>query len=276
MGIRIKNLNVRNLGPIQELSLYFGYFNLVYGYNEKGKSYLVEFLIHSLFKAGGWNLRQETGDGKVLVEGITDKVIEFSPSSRDKIEDYLTEKYIGLPPDFSRLLVLRSTDVELGNEKESDKVMLRRYLSHKEILDKIKGNITSSVGEAIIDDYKIEADKRAKIIKDRDELIERIEHLNALFKKVQDEYISGELKELQDKQENLESKYKALEKAKFHLAFKTTKEREELEKKATQIEDEEIRDILDEVGNFNRKQIDHQKHKQKFNELKEDTKDYDG
>ena len=275
MAVRIKNLHVRDLGPIRELGLDFKNFNLVYGHNEKGKSYLVEFLIYSLFKSGGWNIREQIGNGKVIVGGIKDEDIEFSPSSRNKIEDYLTEKYIGIPPDFSKLLVFKSTDVELGVEKESDKVMLRRYLSHKEIFDGIKKDITNSVGEAIINEYNIEADKRAKIIKDREDLTERIKDLNDLFKRLQNEYISGGLKELQERQEELESRFKALNKAKCHLAFKINKEKEELEKKAAQIKDEEIRVVLDEVSNFNRKQSDQDKRIHRYNELKKSTENYE-
>lgn len=275
MAIRIKNLHVRDLGPIRELSLDFKNFNLIYGHNEKGKSYLVEFLIYSLFKSVGWNIREQIGNGKVIVGGIKDEDIEFSPSSRNKIEDYLTGKHIGIPPDFSKLLVFKSTDVELGNEKESDKAMLRRYLSHKEIFDGIKKDITNSVGEAVINVYDIEADKRAKIIKDREELTERIEDSNDLFKRLQNEYISGGLKELQQKQEELESRYKALDKAKCHLAFKINKDKEELEKKTAQIKDEEIRVVSDEVSNFNRKQSDQDKRRKRYNELKKGTEGYE-
>ena len=45
MGINIRSINVTNLGPINELNWNLGGFNLVYGHNEKGKSYLVEFII---------------------------------------------------------------------------------------------------------------------------------------------------------------------------------------------------------------------------------------
>ena len=116
MSIRIKELNVKNLGPIKKLNLVLKSINLIYGDNERGKSYLVEFLIRSLFKTAGWKLRKKTGSGKVLVEGLDDKIIEFSPSKSVKLEDFLSEKYVGLPPDFSKLLIFRSTNVELGEE----------------------------------------------------------------------------------------------------------------------------------------------------------------
>lgn len=275
MSIRIKSLNVKNLGPVDELNLDFETFNLIYGYNEKGKSYLVEFIIHSLFKGGNWNIREEKGSGKLSVEGIKNEVVEFTPSSRKKLEDYLTERYVGLPPDFSRLLVIRSTDVELGDKKESDKIILRRYLSHKEILDRIKSNITVSVGEATIEGFNIEADKRANIVKNRKNLSEKIENLDDMFRRVQDEYLSGELKELQDRKEELESGYESLERAKCYLAFKITEKRKELEKKAAQIKEDKIKETLDEVNNFKRKKMDYRKNKQRITELKENAENYE-
>jgi AAA15 family ATPase/GTPase len=50
MAIRIQKLNVKNLGPIHEFSHQFRLVNLIYGHNEQGKTYLVEFIYRSLFK----------------------------------------------------------------------------------------------------------------------------------------------------------------------------------------------------------------------------------
>ncbi len=274
MSIRIKSLNIRNLGPIPELSLDFANFNLIYGHNEKGKSYLVEFLIRSLFKAGGWDLREELGIGKVTVEGITNRQIEFSPDSKDKIEDYLTKKYIGLPPDFSKLLVLKSTEVELGNEKESDKVMLRRFLSHKEILDKIKGEIQTTVAESKVDGYRIDGNRMGKI-KDRMELKGELERLEKLFTEVEENYIGGDRKELEMKKEGLESKFHKLENAKFYLAYTIDKDIEMLKEKANRIDESKIDEMLEEVNKLESKEEEYEMNSKRFDDLKENTQHFE-
>jgi len=274
MSIRIKELNVQNLGPIKELSLDLKSINLIYGDNERGKSYLVEFLIRSLFKAERWNLREGLGIGKVIVEGITDRKIEFSPDSKDKIEDYLTEKYIGLPPDFSKLLVLKSTEVELGNEKESDKVMLRRFLSHKEILDKIKGEIQITVAESKVDGYRIDGKKTGKI-KDRMELESELERLEEIFTNIEGSYLGGVRKELEMKKEGLESEFRKLENAKCYLAYTIDKDIEILEEIANQIDESEIDEVLEKVNKLDSKEEGYEIDRKRFNDLKKTTEHFE-
>lgn len=49
MAIRIEQINIENLGPIQRKSIEFDNINLIYSKNEGGKSLLVEFIVRSLF-----------------------------------------------------------------------------------------------------------------------------------------------------------------------------------------------------------------------------------
>ena len=67
MSFKIKKLKVKNLGPIDELDWGLTDLNLVFGHNEKGKSYLVEFLVHTLFKTKSWSeLRPQQGQGQIF------------------------------------------------------------------------------------------------------------------------------------------------------------------------------------------------------------------
>jgi hypothetical protein len=274
MAIRIKNLHVRDLGPIRELSIDFKIFNLVYGHNEKGKSYLVEFLIYSLFKSGVWNIREQIGNGKVIVEGIKDEDIEFSPSSRNKIEDYLTERYIGIPPDFSKLLVLKSTDVDLGNEKESDKITLRRYLSHKEILNTIAENIQATVKDCTISGYTITGADRGNL-KIRDEMKNKLARIERLFTEVGNKFLSGEMKTLENKKISLMEKYDNLEKAKRWKAFQLSEEIEKLREQADKIDEEKIDELISNVKKLKEKINEIKSEEQELEELKESTKHYE-
>lgn len=273
MSIRIKELNVKNLGPIKKLNLVLKSINLIYGDNERGKSYLVEFLIRSLFKTAGWKLRKKTGSGKVLVEGLDDKIIEFSPSKSVKLEDFLSEKYVGLPPDFSKLLIFRSTNVELGEEKESDKIMLRRFLSHKEIFDKIKDNISKTIIDSEIDGYKIEGAKRAEIQR-REDLMEDMRLIDELFQEIENKYMGGERRNLEDEKKKLKNRFDKLEKAKRHISYKISKEIESLEKKATQVDEKSINYLLKQISNLNIAIKKYENKKEDLNILLESTKNY--
>lgn len=273
MSIRIKELNVKNLGPIKKLNLVLKSINLIYGDNERGKSYLVEFLIRSLFKTAGWKLRKKTGSGKVLVEGLDDKIIEFSPSKSVKLEDFLSEKYVGLPPDFSKLLIFRSTNVELGEEKESDKIMLRRFLSHKEIFDKIKDNISKTIIDSEIDGYKIEGAKRAEIQR-REDLMEDMRLIDELFQEIENKYMGGERRNLEDEKKKLKNRFGKLEKAKRHISYKISKEIESLEKKATQVDEKSINYLLKQISNLNIAIKKYENKKEDLNILLESTKNY--
>lgn len=273
MSIRIKELNVKNLGPIKKLNLVLKSINLIYGDNERGKSYLVEFLIRSLFKTAGWKLRKKTGSGKVLVEGLDDKIIEFSPSKSVKLEDFLSEKYVGLPPDFSKLLIFRSTNVELGEEKESDKIMLRRFLSHKEIFDKIKDNISKTIIDSKIDGYKIEGAKRAEIQR-REDLMKDMRLIDELFQEIENKYMGGKRRNLEDEKKKLKNRFDKLEKAKRHISYKISKEIESLEKKATQVDEKSINYLLKQISNLNIAIKKYENKKEDLNILLESTKNY--
>jgi len=89
MSIRIQEINIDNLGPIKPKGYQFNNINLIYSNNEGGKSLLVEFILRSLFsKKSIWGYNREIGNGKIIVSGINDKSINYSPASKDKLDKY--------------------------------------------------------------------------------------------------------------------------------------------------------------------------------------------
>ncbi|MCH7678399.1 AAA family ATPase, partial [candidate division KSB1 bacterium] len=88
MPVAIQEIHIQNLGPHTHFSTELGKFNLIFGHNEKGKTYLVEFIIRSIFRhANQWNLRTQKGKGKVVLSGLSNgKAVEFSPDSSKKLE----------------------------------------------------------------------------------------------------------------------------------------------------------------------------------------------
>ena len=130
MPVHIKEIQAKALGPIDQFSFSPGLVNLIYGQNEKGKTHLVEFLIRSLFRQNRqWNLRKNTGHGKVTLSGIGDD-LTFSPTTPEKLEDYLEKEMPGLPVDISKLLVVKGAETEIGDSPGgADKAILKKYLS---------------------------------------------------------------------------------------------------------------------------------------------------
>ena len=65
MGIKIDKISVINLGPIQEFNKELSLLNLIYSPNEKGKTFLTEFIICALFKnRDRWKCVREGGSGR--------------------------------------------------------------------------------------------------------------------------------------------------------------------------------------------------------------------
>jgi len=273
MGITIKEINVQNLGPIREISWKIGKVNLIYGDNEKGKSYLVEFLIRSLFKTAGWKLRTAIGSGKVKVAGIEDNITEFSPATPKKLEDFLSKRYTGLPPDFSKLLVVKGTEVELGEVGETDKVMLRRYLSHKETLSKIQENISKTIQDSNVDGYKISGRQMGEI-KKREDLKTRLKRIDELFKDIENQYLGGYRKILEDKKQTLESKIKQLLKAKRYRAYEISMKIKNLRNESNNIDEQKLDGLLKKISEYNGKNKDYQSKETKRKELFKSTEHY--
>lgn len=278
MGINIRSINVTNLGPINELNWNLGGFNLVYGHNEKGKSYLVEFIIRSLFKESGWNLREKVGSGKIRVEGLEDDLVDFSPSKKKKLKDYLSKdnKYIGLPPDFSKLLIIKGTKVELGEGDDSPKLMLRRYLSNKEILDRIvsKGNIQITVQEVEIDRYSISGSEKG-LLKNRIDSLSELEKIDEIYQEIEGKYLGGELRQLKDRKDDLQVRYDALDKAKRYHAYEISKEIKQLREKLESINEKAINKLLDRVKELDLNEKQYEDKKNDYETLRESTSGYE-
>jgi ABC-type molybdenum transport system ATPase subunit/photorepair protein PhrA len=87
----------------------FKRINLIYGRNEGGKSFLVEFIIQCLFKnKSKWGyLRATSGSGKVILEGLEDRETAFTLSSSKKLESFMEQYMKGLPPFIMKWLIIK-------------------------------------------------------------------------------------------------------------------------------------------------------------------------
>ena len=154
MAIRIEQINIENLGPIQRKSIEFDNINLIYSKNEGGKSLLVEFIVRSLFsKKAQWGYNREYGQGKIIVSGIDGNTKNYSPGSRDKLDKYFEKTFQGLPPSLAKLLVIKSGEPNISENPEGvDTDTLKELLFAKNMLDDIDKNISATVKNATIDE----------------------------------------------------------------------------------------------------------------------------
>jgi len=245
MGLRINEIHIQNCGPIRRFSVKLGLLNLIYGHNEQGKTYLVEFILRSLFRnVKEWKLRSLQGSGKVNVAGINKTSIKFSPNAEHKLEDYFEKKDMGLPPDFSKVLVVKGAELELAGKKGEllDATILKQILSNQNLLDQIEENISVTIQECQIQNGNISGPNR-KEKKERDTALNKLMDLNRLFDRIDQNYSAGKRESLLKEKKQLEKRQNELENAKRHLAFQLDREKKDIEKKIREID----KNLLDEI-----------------------------
>ncbi|MGB3714991.1 MAG: hypothetical protein WA996_11240 [Candidatus Promineifilaceae bacterium] len=253
MAIHIDQINVEKVGPISGLPLSLKRFNLIYGLNEQGKTFLVEFVIRSLFKnLSGWSLRDTDSRGKVVVSGLSESPIALTPSSDRKLEDYLTEEESGMPARISRLLVVKGADLsfEDGQRRAVSKEVLKEFLSGQGVLDVIEGNITSTVKQATFENGHIEGPNRGEI-KSKNNLESDLKQIDGLFEQVEAIYSGGERQALQARVQELEAAITGQEAAKSRQAYQLD---QSMRQKQEQIERLPQEDLDDLKANFSKLQ----------------------
>lgn len=216
MGIKIKRVSLKDCGPIKEFNEDFEDLNVIYGMNESGKSFIVEFLIKTLFKPDkDWvYLRKDIGNGKVKME-IDGNIVEFRLSGSNKLDYYLIDRK-GLPPLLARLLVVKSGEVEV-NENCLDKKFVKDILSQEKILDSVESAIQSTIKSANIINGVLKIDKKGKGA-ELIELKEKYNTIQEIINKIQELKIS-EYTEYKSIEKELSDKIEKMKIAKRYLAF---------------------------------------------------------
>ncbi len=233
MAIRIDEINVERAGPIAELQLVLKQFNLIYGHNEQGKTFLVEFVIRSLFKnLSGWSLRYSEGQGNVVVSGlVADSTVTLRPSSGVKLEELLMDKQPGLPPRISKLLVVKGADLSFDDEVKSGvrRDDLKDFLSGQGILDIIEKNISKTVRKSTVESDQITGPLQGEI-KKRNSAASDLKQIDGFFEQIEALYSGGERQALQSSIDELSTKIGNQEAAKRHRAYEVSQSiREQLD-----------------------------------------------
>ena len=196
MAVRIAEIKVESVGPLHSFTMTPAALNLIYGHNECGKTYLVEFLIRSLFKnTSSWELRDIAAErGQVQVAGLGKEPVPFTLAGKKrKLEDYLHDANPNLPVNLPRLLVVRGADLEIvhGDSRISDRTVLRDYLSGAETLDGIERNIKPTVRNATIGNGTIVASRTGEV-KEREQALERIKTADNLLARINSDFSGGQ------------------------------------------------------------------------------------
>jgi hypothetical protein len=241
MGVWLESVAVKDLGPLGERTFDLGRLNLIYGHNETGKTFLVEFLLHSLFrKSSDWSFRDLSGQGKVVVRGLDEESIDFTPEARKKLEDYWEGSGVGLPTNMARLLVVKGGELELAESMAGiDRGVLKTVLSSEVLLDQIQGRISKTVQGAVVKEGRIVGNTMGEI-KSRKGIKEERDHLETLFSRVDKSYSRGGIRSLELRKEELSDDIDELKRAKRHEAYQLHAEREDLTRKRDQLDDGEI------------------------------------
>ena len=265
MSCRIEEISIQNLGPLTKFNFKPGLFSLIYGHNEKGKTFLVEFLIRSLFKnAARWNLRPGHGRGRIRLLSQDGRSHNYSPGSTNKLED-LWENDAGLPTDFSRLLVVKGAELEFNqSEGGIDKTVLKELLAGYGILDDITKKISKILQKAEICVNTIRGTKKGEI-EARERLMDHVRTLGQLFDQIDKGYSGAQRKMLTDEKQSLEERIQALRDAKHHHAFILNQEINDLEKEFNQIPEDRLRQTRETLSQY-RMKIDEYKGKKKEQE----------
>ena len=204
MRIQIESVSANGLGPIASIRWQFKDINLIYGRNEQGKTFLVEYILRSLFRYAP-NTRSLTDSGQVNITGLSDHASRFEPKSKKKLEDFLFQADLEKPVDLSRLCVVKGGELSfLSREEQSiSKNVLKDYLSDQRILDAILKDIKPTVQESIWENGQIIGKKHTGQIRDLSSERNDLKTIDDLLQEIDQDFSLGEIKKQKSELEAL-------------------------------------------------------------------------
>jgi len=279
MTIRIDRIQVNRGGPLQsDFEFEPGDLNLIYGQNETGKTYVVESLIKFLFKTTGKapvaaGLRDMEIGGRVIVSGLKDPE-PFTRSGR-KLEDHW-EAGTGLPPNFSRLLVVRAGETHLAAAEQDGvgRSMLKDYLSGEGLLEKVADRISLTVQKAEVEYPQIKG-SRAGELKGRESSISNLDVLQNLLEQVEQGYASGEGYSLRQQKHAVGVQLDTLHKAKLYHAGQLAGQIKELNRQQQDLPRErDLATLESDIKKFDSAQAEIESKTGKLDELEDTSADF--
>jgi energy-coupling factor transporter ATP-binding protein EcfA2 len=268
MSIWIQRIEVSKLGPLDNFQAKLGRVNLIYGQNEAGKTYLVEFLLQSLFRnSRNWALRDSTRDGEIEVHGLAEDPIIFSPSSHRKLEDYWETSDSGLPHNMARLLIVKGGELALaaGSPGGVNREILKNSLTSQALLDEIWHSIQPTVRKAEIDQGQILGNNMGKI-KEHNQLRQELANTQKLLDNIEENYTQGPVRQIELELDRLNIQLDQQNSAKRHLGYVYREKIKELVSQESSLNKETINKQRDQIR-------DYQRQRNELEDLKERIKE---
>jgi len=279
MPVKIEKITVKNLGPISDFSSDMGQFNLIFSRNECGKTFLTEFIIRSLFKnIRRWQFR-ENGSGKVTVSGLGQdgRLVDFSPSTPKKLEDYWEEEGSGLPASLAKLLVSKGGEAAIEETNEGiGKSLIKEVFSGISLLDKIDSdnNISKTVKGGQYEDGNLIIPNTGEG-KIQRQLKDEVAKIDSLFEEIESKYKSGMLADHRVTHKQLKEKIGGLHRAKCHAAYLISENIKKLNLTLKQNDEEELGRISQEITLFSRDADDYKMKSAQLVEFINRCRDYE-
>ncbi len=275
MGIKIDKISVKELGPIKSFTGRFGIFNLIYSINEKGKTFLTEFIIRSLFKnISRWSHLRKGGKGKVTISGLEEKAVDFSPACLKKLEDYWSGSEKGLPVSMAKLLIVKGGEAGIEDGEGISKFLIKEVLSGINILDRIDSdtNISKTVKSAEIEGSRIIIAQRGEG-KQYSDIRYELDSIERLFEEIESEYTRGILKTFRMEEEALEDKLTHLNRAKRHQAYLFSERIKKLYAELKNIPEDELRRTETDLFLYRDKKESYRQLEEKYKTALKESKD---
>ncbi|MBA7559340.1 hypothetical protein ES695_20780 [Candidatus Atribacteria bacterium 1244-E10-H5-B2] len=277
MGIKIDKISVKDLGPIKSFVAKFDIFNLIYSRNEKGKTFLTEFLIRSLFtNISRWSNLRKGGKGKITVSGLEERTIDFSPSSQKKLEDYWESSEKGLPTSIAKLLIVKGGEAGIEDGEGISKFLIKEILSGINILDKIDSdnNISKTVKSAEITSSQISNIPQRGEGKQYNDSKDELESIDKQFEDIESEYTQGVLKTYSMEEKSLQDRLANLDKAKRHRAYLISEKIRELDAELNNVPEEELSNLENGLSSFKSKREFYGQSEEKYKSALKKSKDF--
>lgn len=272
MALRIEKIKFKSLGPIRNFDHDFKNVNLIYSKNEGGKSFLVEFIIKSLFaNISQWKSIRDidanySKDDGIIISGINGGKITLNPKKK-KIEklDSIFNNNQGMPSVLSKLLIVKSGEVEIAENTQAgiNKNFIKDILSNRPILNQIDDdkNISPTIKNSTIN---IEDNKINIVINHQGdgatyaELKDKINKINDKINDLSNKYNLSEIHRLEQELKQWTAKKEQQIKAKCHKAYKLANEINDLQQQIDAIPIDKINELQDLIKNYKdlKKQID--------------------
>jgi len=191
--MKISKIKVKNYGPIKEFSAQCGKIEIFYGRNEAGKTALVDAITTALFKRRDIFSHQDRFEGKNFEVRVENKGEEYSFPGKKKFSEITNLPHYQL----ARLFIVRAGELTLReDEKWWDSV--KEFLSGISVkINRLIEKINDRVGITTSGDW---SNRHPDYIKTE---IEKME-----TRKKELEISIGNLKQIQDKEKELEKKQK--------------------------------------------------------------------